>query len=482
MMPDLQGLDWLVAWIVAYFFSGKFWTIFSLLFGMGFALMLERARSAGRPFLPTYLRRIGALLVFGLLHHCLVWSGDILISYAVGALLLLVVLFAPGRRLVAAIPACMALALLPPPWHELAVLAVPLVFAALLALYLRGKTRAIGFALAMWLPGGLILLAALPQLLAGTGNAPILLLAGSVLVAVGLLAQRHGGTGTGRLWRAGIAIFVLSFGLLALEGGLRYFSPASGNPGTAAATSSADREAASDTTLGPRYHDVLRRSAEEQTVLTEGSYVDAVAMRVRHLGERLRDEAGSSILLVGVFLLGAWCVQSRLVADIDAHRPLLRRLAGIGLPLGIGIGLAGSLIATGRPAGVDDQGYDFAYSLLMLGSLPASLGYMAALVLLLPRWPWLACVLAPLGRMALSNYLMQSLVLSLLFYAHGAGLWGMGRAAQTGVALALLAVQAVLSAWWLGRYRYGPAEWVWRMLTYLRLPPWRMSSRSTTPP
>lgn len=476
MAPGLQGLDWLAAWVVAYFFSGKFWTIFSLLFGMGFALMLERARAAGRPFLPAYLRRIAALLAFGLLHHCLLWSGDILISYALGALLLLVTLFAPGRRLLGAIAACVALSLLPPPWDGLAGLAMPLAFAGLVALYLRGQPGEVGFALAMIVPGGLILLAALVQVLAGADAVAPLAVAGFVLVAAGLLARHHGGAGTGRLWRAGIAIFALSFGLLAAEGGLRHFAPGTGALGTAASTSADGSEADQDTARRLRHRELLQRSAQERQVLTQGSYADAVAMRVDHLGQRLRDEPGFAIVLVGIFLLGAWCVQSGVAANLQARRPLLRRLAWIGLPLGVGLGLASSLVATSRPAGVDDQGFDFAYGLLMLGSLPASLGYMAALLLLLPRWPLLGRVLAPLGRMALSNYLMQSLVLSLLFYAYGAGLWGMGRAAQTGVALALCALQAAASAWWLARHRYGPAEWVWRMLTYLRVPVWRTST------
>lgn len=482
MAPGLQGLDWFAAWVVAYFFTGKFWTIFSLLFGMGFALMLERARVAGRPFLPAYLRRIGALLAFGLLHHCLLWSGDILISYAFGALLLLVTLFAPGRRLLGAILACLALALLPAPWGNLADLALPLAFAALVALYLRSKPGEVGFALTMIAPGGLILLATLVQIFAGGGDAGPLAVAGLVLVGAGLLAQRHGGEGLARLWRAGIAIFVLAFGLLAAEGGLRYFSPHAAPLGTAASTSTEGSEVDEDTARRLRHHELLQRSLEERRVLTMGSYADAVAMRVDHLGTRLRDEPGFSIVLVGVFLLGAWCVQSGIAANVGAHRPLLRRLAWIGLPLGVGLGLASSLVASSRPPGIDDQGFDFAYGVLMLGSLPASLGYMAALLLLLPRWPLLGRALAPLGRMALSNYLMQSLVLSLLFYAYGAGLWGMGRAGQTGVALALCALQAVVSAWWLGRYRYGPAEWLWRMLTYLRVPPWRRSPRNTTLP
>lgn len=479
--PGLHGFDWLVAWVVAYFFSGKFWTIFSLLFGMGFALMLERARAAGRPFLPAYLRRIGALLLFGLLHYSLLWSGDILISYAIGALLLLVTLFARGRWLLAAILACMALSLLPAPWHGLGALAMPLAFAGLVALYLRGQPGEAGFALAMFLPGGLILLAALLQLLLDKDGVPTLAVSGGVLVGLGWLALRHGGQGSGRLWRAGIAIYVLTFGLLAAEGGLRYFSPGATALGPAAATAIDGREVDADVARALRHRELAARVAQERTVLTQGSYADALAMRLGHLGERLRDEAGFSIVLVGVFLVGAWCVQSGMAADPAPWRALLRRLVWIGLPLGIGLGLAGSLVATGRPAGVDDQGYDFAYALLLLGSLPASFGYMALLLLLLPRRPVLARMFAPLGRMALSNYLLQSVVLSLLFYGHGAGLWGMGRAAQAGVALALCAVQAWTSAWWLARYRYGPAEWLWRALTYLKLPAWRIPRDTTAP-
>ncbi|MCC2957133.1 DUF418 domain-containing protein [Massilia sp. IC2-477] len=481
MAPGLHGLDWFAAWVVAYFVSGKFWTIFSLLFGMGFAVMLERARTKGRPFLPAYRRRIAALLVFGLLHHSLLWSGDILISYAIGALFLLLALFARGRWLLFAIVCCMALSLLPAPWRELNGLALPLAFVGLVALYLRGKPGEPGFALAMIIPGALILLAALVLVLQGSEGAPMLAVAGSILLALGLLARRRGGEGHGRLWRAGIAIFVLSFGFLVAEGGLRYFSAGSPSLGPAASTAIDGREVDQDTARSLRHRELVQRIAEERKVLTQGSYAQAVAMRVGHLRERLRDEAGFSIVLVGVFLVGVWCVRSGMVTEPVRWQSLLRRLAWIGLPLGIGVGLAGSLVATARPPGVDDQGWDFAYGLLMLGSLPASFGYMAALLLLLQRRPGLARVFAPLGRMALSNYLMQSLVLSLLFYAHGAGLWGIGRAAQVGVALALCALQAWLSAWWLRRHRYGPMEWLWRAFTYLRLPERRPSVNTTLP-
>ena len=102
MPRGLTGADWLASWFIAYFVQGKFWTIFSLLFGMGFAVMLVRAERAGREFIKVYLRRILALAVFGALHFIYVWEGDILFSYAVGALGLLIVLYGRARPLLVA--------------------------------------------------------------------------------------------------------------------------------------------------------------------------------------------------------------------------------------------------------------------------------------------------------------------------------------------------------------------------------------------
>jgi uncharacterized membrane protein YeiB len=61
-------------------------------------------------------------------------------------------------------------------------------------------------------------------------------------------------------------------------------------------------------------------------------------------------------------------------------------------------------------------------------------------------------------------------VFSLLFHAHGLGLWGIGRTEQVVIALLLCALQIVFSHWWLARFQYGPLEWVWRALTYLTWP------------
>ncbi|HWT15959.1 MAG TPA: DUF418 domain-containing protein, partial [Patescibacteria group bacterium] len=67
-----------------------------------------------------------------------------------------------------------------------------------------------------------------------------------------------------------------------------------------------------------------------------------------------------------------------------------------------------------------------------------------------------------------------SAVLSTIFAAYGLGLHGhLQRGGQILLAIALFAAQVALSRWWMARYRFGPLEWLWRALTYLRLPPMR---------
>ena len=85
--------------------------------------------------------------------------------------------------------------------------------------------------------------------------------------------------------------------------------------------------------------------------------------------------------------------------------------------------------------------------------------------------PWLHVWIAPAGRMALTNYLSQSLLGTLIFYHYGLGLWGqIGRAAQVGVVFAIYSQQLLFSRWWLARFHYGPMEWLWRAVTYWRWP------------
>ena len=88
--------------------------------------------------------------------------------------------------------------------------------------------------------------------------------------------------------------------------------------------------------------------------------------------------------------------------------------------------------------------------------------------------------LAALGRMTLTTYLTQSLVSTLVFYNWGFGL--MNKVNLTGILMftvALFSVQIAVSVWWLRRYQFGPAEWLWRSLAYGRRLPWRIAPRWT---
>jgi uncharacterized protein len=74
--------------------------------------------------------------------------------------------------------------------------------------------------------------------------------------------------------------------------------------------------------------------------------------------------------------------------------------------------------------------------------------------------------------MAFSNYIMQTLICSAIFYGNGFGLFGgVSRAHQILIVVAIWAIQLVISPWWLRRFRYGPLEWLWRSLTYWRRMP-----------
>ncbi|MEI6738058.1 MAG: hypothetical protein WCL29_06225, partial [Pseudomonadota bacterium] len=140
MPRGLTGIDWIASWFIAYFVQGKFWTIFSLLFGMGFAVMMVRAERAGREFTKVYLRRVLALAVFGAMHFIFLWEGDILVSYAVAALMLMIVLYGKTKPLLIAIAIVVGLGLIPDLDNFFAV-ATGLAAAGLIALYLRSEKR-----------------------------------------------------------------------------------------------------------------------------------------------------------------------------------------------------------------------------------------------------------------------------------------------------------------------------------------------------
>ncbi len=108
------------------------------------------------------------------------------------------------------------------------------------------------------------------------------------------------------------------------------------------------------------------------------------------------------------------------------------------------------------------------------GSVVVALGHVCLLILIVKSGAlhWLTRRLAAVGRMALSNYLTHSIVCTTLFYGYGFGLFGrINRTGLAGIVILIWVAQLLYSPVWLKHFRFGPAEWLWRSLTYGRPQP-----------
>lgn len=180
-------------------------------------------------------------------------------------------------------------------------------------------------------------------------------------------------------------------------------------------------------------------------------------------------QQGPSVL--ALFLLGLWAGRQRIFENLSAHRSMLRRSFWIGLA----IGLVGNLaFATTHD--------------LLLSSVAVTVGapalsfcYASGLLLLAHHSRWQARVapLASVGRMALSNYILQSIVCTSLFYGYGLGLYDkIGAFGGLMLTFAIFFIQIPVRAWWLHRFNFGPLEWLWRSATYGRWQPLRRRARN----
>jgi len=118
----------------------------------------------------------------------------------------------------------------------------------------------------------------------------------------------------------------------------------------------------------------------------------------------------------------------------------------------------------------------------LIGSLIVALGHVGLLMLIVQKGAlrWLTTRLAAVGRMALSNYLTHSIVCTTLFYGYGFGYFGhVNRTGLAAIVVTIWIIQLLVSPIWLKYFRFGPAEWLWRSLTYWRLQPMRILPTET---
>ena len=166
--------------------------------------------------------------------------------------------------------------------------------------------------------------------------------------------------------------------------------------------------------------------------------------------------------VLALFLIGLFVARRGIFRDPGSHRGLLRNTVLIGGSIGLAATLFEVLNVTGEE-------YVKRTALLAIGTAPLALAIAAAFTLVWQRERGrrVLDLLSPAGRMALTNYLGQTLIGQLLFSGVGLALGAqLSLTAIVAIAIAVFIFQVLISRWWLARFQFGPFEWIWRMLTY----------------
>jgi uncharacterized protein len=201
----------------------------------------------------------------------------------------------------------------------------------------------------------------------------------------------------------------------------------------------------------------------------------------------------SYVSILASFLVGLWSLKSGYLRRVIDEPRATRRLLALAL-VAAAIGYARLQLADRlwplRPPPNRVAGFPYPYFQYFMARQfvlkffdwaieGTALAYACILLLIWQRsrGERLLRPLAATGRMALTTYLTQSIICTLLFYSYGLGWYGsVGYTGMFLITLILFACQMAASTWWLARFRYGPAEWVWRTLTYGRASAMRVTT------
>jgi uncharacterized protein len=228
------------------------------------------------------------------------------------------------------------------------------------------------------------------------------------------------------------------------------------------------------------FADVQAKLEENVRAFGQGGWLEVAGAR---LTEYLRFAPGLGVAVLQAFvmaLLGIIAWKKGILQRPSEHRALLRRIGIGGLIFGIGFSstrlAAQGLVLPEVPLWIG-RSFQGIFPAAMAAS---ALAYGALILLALEReGPRVILAhLAPVGRMALSSYLLQSVICSFIFFGFGLGLYDkVGTAAGVLIAVAIFAAQIAASRLWFQRFQFGPVEWLWRSLTYGRAQPMRRPAK-----
>ncbi|WP_087973329.1 DUF418 domain-containing protein [Oceanobacillus rekensis] len=175
--------------------------------------------------------------------------------------------------------------------------------------------------------------------------------------------------------------------------------------------------------------------------------------------------------LLPLFLFGMYIARKHWLHEPNKHAVTLKKVWVISLIIFIAIKMGTYLF---------ENPLWFSYIQDNIGGTASAIFYIVSITLL-ARSKLGLIIIQPfisVGRMALTNYLLQSVISFMLFYGIGFGLYGSIRpAAGIVMVLVIFTMQVFFSKWWLARFRFGPMEWIWRSLTYNKLQPFRKNTK-----
>ncbi|MBV8696937.1 DUF418 domain-containing protein [Bradyrhizobium sp.] len=198
---------------------------------------------------------------------------------------------------------------------------------------------------------------------------------------------------------------------------------------------------------------------EAAHVYGAGGFSEILAFRIGEISAIARLHVWVFPRTLALFLIGAFVWRSGVLQRASDHRSLI-----------VGAGLVALVVTIGAGKSLATVTLAFAYACFIIAAASTPLGSK------LLGWA------APLGRMSFTNYLMQSLIFSFVFYGYGLGLFGkLGAATALTLGVAVYVAQVIISRWWLARFNFGPVEWLWRSLMYGRKQPMRKAVPDLAP-
>lgn len=210
----------------------------------------------------------------------------------------------------------------------------------------------------------------------------------------------------------------------------------------------------------------------------QGTYVEIFNHRLIDMSILQESNPFMLLLIFSMFLLGAYAGKKELFTNLSKKRELIKKIWTWSFVIGAPFVILQIILRTEVDAMND--GYNMAHAIGIMISGPAiCFFYITSILLLLKnkKWKNFLSPLQAVGRMALTNYLMQSIVCTFLFYSYGLGwygkvspVWGLV------ISFILFILQVVASNIWMRYYMFGPLEWVWRTVTYGKRQPMKIKS------